>query len=285
MFNAFWARCLELGRIPAHDEFEKSDEIRGLIGSHKKIHHLLCETQEGIAFENAQTQKKEDLLLYFAMGLFEKRRPYTQQSESLKRDIKAFFGDYKTALSLAQEQLYCIADPVLIGQACIDAHQTLPASILNENHSLLIHACYLDELPQLLRIYVGAGLQMYGDTENIDVIKIHILSGKLTLISYDDFENSAVPFLVERIKIKMADQHIDFFDYVNENKRPPQLNKGLLLGDDFKQQSKQRAFDKRLAALLGISHQQEVLMTRAIFERGMMEEEKVIKRYRLTSSF
>lgn len=285
LFDAFWATSLELGRIPAHDEFEKSDEIRSLIGSHKKTHSLLCEYFDETRFEKAQQQRKEDLLLYFSMGLFEKRSPYTQQSERLKRDIKAFFGDYNTALSIAQDQLYCIADPELIEQACIDAHQTLPASQLNDQHSLLFHPRYLDVLPQLLRIYVGAGLQMYGDTENIDVIKIHILSGKLTLISYDDFENKAVPFLVERIKIKMADQQIDFFDYVNERKRPPLLNKGLLLGEDFEQQSKQRAFDKRLAALLGISHQQEVLMTRAIFERGMMEEEKVIKGYRLTSLF
>ena len=282
LFESFWRRCLELGRIPAQDEFDHSEEIRALIGSHKKTYLLLCETQENTAFEKAQTQRKEDLLLYFAMGLFEKRRPYTLQSERLKRDIKAFFGEYKTALSLAQELLYCIADPILIKQACVDAHQALPASVLNDDHSLLIHVSYLDELPLLLRIYLGAGLQMYGEAENIDVIKIHITSGKLTLTTYDDFENKAVPFLVERIKIKMADQDIDFFDYVNENKRPPLLNKGLLLGENFEHQSKQRAFDKRIGALLGISHQKEVLMTRAIFERGMMEEGKVIKGYKLT---
>ncbi|MFA0108327.1 hypothetical protein AB4441_25485, partial [Vibrio splendidus] len=28
LFNDFWNTCLELGRIPANDEFEQSDKIR-----------------------------------------------------------------------------------------------------------------------------------------------------------------------------------------------------------------------------------------------------------------
>lgn len=51
---------------------------------------------------------------------------------------------------------------------------------------------------------------MYGELDDtIDLIKIHINSGKLTLTHYDDFDKS-VPYLVERTKIKMADQSIDF---------------------------------------------------------------------------
>ncbi len=62
----------------------------------------------------AEKSRKEDLLLYLAMGLFEKRKPYTQQPESLKRDIKALFVDYKTALNFAAELLFAIADTDLI---------------------------------------------------------------------------------------------------------------------------------------------------------------------------
>ncbi|MEH6453079.1 MAG: hypothetical protein V7782_08575 [Psychromonas sp.] len=70
---------------------------------------------------------------------------------------------------------------------------------------------------------------MFGEIDDdIQLVKVHITSGKVSLMGYDDFENKAVPFLVERIKIKMADQDIDFFDYINENKRPPLLNKGLI---------------------------------------------------------
>lgn len=283
LFNSFWNTCLELGRIPANDEFEHSDKIRELIGSHKKVFNLLQEMFDTQEFEQAENSRKEDLLLYFAMGLFEKRKPYTQQPEPLKRDIKALFDDYKTAINLAAELLFAIADTDLIQQQCEKAHTQLPASLLNEGHSLILHRDFIDDLPLLLRVYVGAGLQMYGELdEEIDLIKIHITSGKLTLTAYDDFEKS-VPFLVERIKIKMAEQDIDFFDYVNEERRPPLLNKHLLLTNEHTDFTKQHSFDKRLAKLLDVAWDQDVILHRAELEESLIKHNKKIKGFRFVN--
>lgn len=215
------------------------------------------------------------------MGLFEKRKPYTQQPESLKRDIKALFDDYKTALNLAAELLFAIADTSLINTQCEKAHQQLPASLLNEGHSIILHRDYIDDLPLLLRVYVGAGLQMYGELdEEIDLVKIHITSGKLTLTAYDNFEHS-VPFLVERIKIKMAEQDIDFFDYVNEKRRPPLLNKHLYMPPEHENYKKQLSFDKRLATLLDFEPTEESHMVRAEFEVLLEKHSKEIKGFTL----
>ncbi|EHK9000470.1 DNA phosphorothioation-associated putative methyltransferase [Vibrio vulnificus] len=281
LFDDFWNVCLELGRIPANDEFNRSEEVRSLIGSHKKVFGLLQEMFDTKEFENAEKRRKEDLLLYFAMGLFEKRKPYTQQPESLKRDIKALFSDYKTALNLAAELLFAIADTSLINTQCEKAHRQLPASLLNEGHSIILHRDYIDDLPLLLRVYVGAGLQMYGELdEEIDLVKIHITSGKLTLTAYDNFEHS-VPFLVERIKIKMAEQDIDFFDYVNEKRRPPLLNKHLYMPPEHENYKKQLSFDKRLATLLDFEPTEESHMVRAEFEVLLGKHNKEIKGFTL----
>ncbi|EHK5086751.1 DNA phosphorothioation-associated putative methyltransferase [Vibrio alginolyticus] len=281
LFDDFWNVCLELGRVPANDEFNRSEEVRSLIGSHKKVFGLLQEMFDTKEFENAEKRRKEDLLLYFAMGLFEKRKPYTQQPESLKRDIKALFDDYKTALNLAAELLFAIADTSLINTQCEKAHQQLPASLLNEGHSIILHRDYIDDLPLLLRVYVGAGLQMYGELdEEIDLVKIHITSGKLTLTAYDNFEHS-VPFLVERIKIKMAEQDIDFFDYVNEKRRPPLLNKHLYMPPEHENYKKQLSFDKRLATLLDFEPTEESHMVRAEFEVLLGKHSKEIKGFTL----
>ncbi|CAH7250234.1 conserved hypothetical protein [Vibrio chagasii] len=283
LFNSFWNTSLELGRIPANDEFEHSDKIRELIGSHKKVFNLLQEMFDTQEFKQAEQSRKEDLLLYFAMGLFEKRKPYTQQPEPLKRDIKALFDDYKTAINLAAELLFAIADTDLIQQQCEKAHNQLPASLLNQGHSLILHREFIDELPLLLRVYVGAGLQMYGELdEEIDLIKIHITSGKLTLTAYDDFEKS-VPFLVERIKIKMAEQDIDFFDYVNEDRRPPLLNKHLYMPTEHENYKKQQSFDKRLAKLMEFESNEETQMVRAEFEVLLGKHNKEIKGFTLNS--
>ncbi|ENM3776679.1 DNA phosphorothioation-associated putative methyltransferase [Vibrio cholerae] len=270
LFDDFWNTCLELGRIPANDEFIRSEEIRSLIGSHKKVFGLLQEMFDIREFSNAEKSRKEDLLVYFSMGLFDKRKPYTQQPESLKRDIKALFDDYRTAINLATELLFAISDTELIRNQCLKAHNQLPASILNEGHSLIFHKSYIEKLPLLLRVYVGAALQMYGELDDaIDLVKVHINSGKLTLTHYDDFEKS-VPYLVERTKIKMADQSIDFFDYVEESRRPPLLNKHLLLDSLDAKYEKQKSFDKRLSKLLGISFKSEFIIHRQIFEERLI---------------
>lgn len=283
LFNEFWNVCLELGRIPANDEFDQSEKIRELIGSHKKVFTLLQELFDTKEFEQAEKSRKEDLLLYFSMGLFEKRKPYTQQPESLKRDIKALFTDYKTAINLAAELLFAIADTNLINEQCGKAHAQLRASLLNEEHSLIFHRDYIDDLPLLLRVYVGAGLQMYGELDDdIDLIKIHITSGKLTLTAYDDFEKS-VPFLVERIKIKMADQDIDFFDYVVEDRRPPLLNKHLYITQEHENYEKQLRFDKRLAKLMDFEENEETQMSKVEFEVLLDKHHKQIKNFVLAS--
>ncbi|MGF1694779.1 DNA phosphorothioation-associated putative methyltransferase [Vibrio lamellibrachiae] len=283
LFNDFWSKTLELGRIPANEEFDHSEVVRELIGSHKKVFSLLQEMYSTQEFEQAEKNRKEDLLLYFTMGLFEKRKPYTQQPEALKRDIKALFGEYNTALNLATDLLFAIADTELILQQCQKANQQLDASLMNEGHSLVFHKDYIDDLPLLLRVYVGSGLQMYGELdEEIDLIKIHITSGKLTLTAYDDFEKS-VPFLVERIKIKMADQDIDFFDYVNEARRPPLLNKHLYMPIKHESYKKQQSFDKRLAKLLEHNFDKESLLTAMEYHVLLGKEEKRVKGYKIVS--
>ena len=39
----------------------------------------------------------------------------------------------------------------------------------------------------MLRVYVGCATQLYGDVEGVDLIKIHMTSGKVSLMKYDDF--------------------------------------------------------------------------------------------------
>lgn len=74
-------------------------------------------------------------------------------------------------------------------------------------------------------MYVYSALQLYGELDDIQLIKIHITSGKVTLLGYEGFNDSPLPQLKERVKIKMADQDVDFFDYMNTNKRSILLDK------------------------------------------------------------
>jgi len=252
LFEDFWGSCLDLGRLPANDEFEFSPQIRSAIGSHKKAFDALVNVYGDDDFIAAQKARKDDLLVYFALGLFEQRKPYAHMPESLKRDIKNFFLSYKTAAAAVEEAttlLFSLGKPEIIYQGCNEALTTLGCGVLDESHSYTFHSSILNLLPPTLRVYVGCATQLYGDTENIDLIKIHIRSGKVTLMRYDDFNNKPIPELIERIKIKLREQDIDFFDYVGNYEPQPLYLKSKYLAPDTKYFLKQEKFDQQLIDL------------------------------------
>jgi len=212
LFDDFWALCLELGRLPAIPEFEFSEQIRRVAGSHKKALTALLDFHGKEIFTKAKQARKCDLLVYYALGLFEKRKPYLHMPESLKRDIKTFFDTYSNAIELAGEALFSVGNPQLIEALSIDAYEELQHGEFEDGHHWIIYRSFLERLPPELRIYVGCAIQYYGDFEGMDLIKIHFTSGKVSLLRYDDWDKEE-PILIERIKIKMKEQDIDFFDY------------------------------------------------------------------------
>ena len=224
LFTDFWETTLELGRVPANSEFDFSEQIRRITGSHAKAHSVLLEYFGQSIFEEATIKRKEDLLVYFALGLFEKRKPQTQMPESLKRDIKAFYASYNQAIEQATKALFAVGNPELIEKACNQAYADLQCGELNIGHSYTFPKDLMGGLPTALRIYVGCATQLYGDIEDIHLVKAHITSGKVSLMRYKNWD-SETPLLVERIKIKMRDQDIDFFDYVGEFEPVPLENK------------------------------------------------------------
>jgi len=226
IFTDFWETSLELGRIPANSEFEFSDQIRRIAGSHNKAHQVLVDHFGNELFEEAQNNRKDDLLVYFALGFFGKRKPQIRMPESLKRDIKFFYNSYNSAIEQATEVLFSVGNPKLIEQQCVKAHEILRSGDLTEGHSYTFDKKHLVDLPPVLRIYIGCATQLYGDLDNIHLIKMHMTSGKVSLMRYDDWSKET-PLLVERIKIKMREQDVDFFDYSGKFQPPPLMNKEI----------------------------------------------------------
>ncbi|MBU0946701.1 MAG: DNA phosphorothioation-associated putative methyltransferase [Proteobacteria bacterium] len=246
LFDDFWNLCLDLGRLPANAEFEFSERIRALCGSHARALTVLTTFHGDEIFRQAAQARCDDLLVYFALGLFGQRKPYVHMPEGLKRDIKSFFGKYTDALNQAKDLLFSVGKPDTIQTACEEFYDRVPKGKMVEGHSLTIHRDYLNELPAVLRVYIGYATQLYGDIENANLIKIHICSGKVSLMRYDDFEGKPLPLLLERIKVKLKEQSIDFFNYTGKYKPQPLYVKTTYIGGDFPYFKQQLAFDKRL---------------------------------------
>ncbi len=246
LLDLFWTKCLDLGRVPSQEEFSQSEQLRSSVGSHEKAIRLLIAIHGDAIYVTAAESKKNDLSVYFALGLFERRKPYLHMPDGLKRDIKTFWGKYGKALDQARELLFSAGKAELIRKACILANQDLQCGQLVPDHSFIVHGALLEYLPAVLRVYIGCASRLYGDVSEIDLIKIHFNSGKVTFLRYDDFWNKPLPLLEQRVKVKLREQVIDFFNYGDEFPPQPLYLKSILLKDDMPNYSKQKAFDKRL---------------------------------------
>ena len=251
LVEAFWNTCLDLGRLPANDEFELSADIRKQFGSHKSAYEALSAHFDQSEFETARTGRVEDLLVYFALSFFSQRKAYSAMPRSIQRDIKAFFKSITQANDYAKKSLFSIANTDAITEACFSAQEDLETGRLESDHSYVLHRNQLSRLPGILRIYVGCATAFYGDIDDVDLIKIHMQSGKVSLMIYDDYENT-LPILQQRIKINLRTQKIDWFMYNETGERQPLYLKSIYMSEDHPKYAEQQAFDKALLSVPGI---------------------------------
>lgn len=280
LLESFWSTCLDLGRLPALDEIEDPERLEEAIGSPKKAFQVLQAATDVEDLKLARTLRTEDLKVYFALGLFGKRKPYTQMGERMKRDIKAFFGTYQNAIEGAKEALFSVSNVQLINELCEKAATELPVCHLNTNHSLVFHERFLNLLAPELRIFVGCAAQLVGELEQVDLVKIHIASGKVSFMAYEDFDSSPLPRLVERIKVRLRDQDVDFFDYVEPYKPPLLYWKSRYIDESFNDYKKQLSFDKKIASMGVVSQSRDFGPMRSELDLKLRERGLEIRGYR-----
>ncbi|MCW8107116.1 DNA phosphorothioation-associated putative methyltransferase [Alteromonas ponticola] len=281
LVERFWEKVIELGRLPVDTELDEGDRVAEYFGSPKKLFNLIIDDEKQKELTNSQNRRRDDYLTDFAMECFDKRSPYQYMPDDKKRDIKALFVNISEARDLAKNALFRIADTDRLIEAAGEACRNLPAYIYNKEHSLLLQSKYVNDLPLMLRIYVGVAAYYYGEWESADVVKIHLTSNKVSFMVYDNFDGLAIPALVERVKVKLSEQDIDYFDYINEAKRPPLTNKNELMAETEENFEHQRRLDLKLLHHNVVPGTGEQHIARAEFIMKMSKLGKRIKGYRL----
>ena len=248
LLDAFWARTTELGRLPEEEEFARAAELRDVLGTAQSVLKKLVGLRGGADIDASRVAKMDDILVYLALNVFERRKSFGSLPDTLRRDIRAFWSNYSNAQTDAQRLLFSAGRVEVIHEACALAAER-GLGYLDGSHSLQLHSSLVRELPAVLRVYVGCAARLYGDVESSDVVKIHIGSGKLTLMMYDDFLGKAVPMLFERIKIDLRRQDISFFEYGEDTPAQPVYLKARFLRAGLDNYEAQLAFDKSLVDL------------------------------------
>ncbi len=248
LLDDFWANCLKFGRLPLNSEYKKSEQLRAIYGSHQKAFTLITEIHDKSNFETAEYDRRNDLLVHFALSLFSRRNPYNTMPKLLQRDIKHFFNKYTDAIHEATELLFSVGNTETIKSECQRAYEILNTGKMEGDHSWTIHIDYVNQLSPILRTYIGCATQLYGDLYEVALIKIHMQSNKVSLMRYDDFEGTPLPLLMERIKINLREQRIDFYSYGDKFKPQPLYLKSKYIEDGYPRYEEQLAFDDKLSS-------------------------------------
>ena len=250
LLEALWLRFQELGRPPEKEELDDSlvSELELKIGSVPKALKIILGRKEETEVQAARASRSSDLLVLFALQRFQKRKPYRHLEPTLQKDIRYFFGNYLTAQESASQVLFGIGNLEAIDRACRESAEK-GYGWLEEGQSLQLHASLLQRLPTLLRVYVECATVLCGDISEFDLIKIHIRSGKISLMKFEDFENSPLPRLQQRVKVKLRELDMDVFTYGGQF--PPTLlyRKSRFINEEFPFYSEQLEFDETLDAL------------------------------------
>ena len=246
VLDRLWAAALDLGRFPVPEEVENLDEVNVQVGGLSKAMRLLVQHYDQSLLESSALTRANDVQTFMATQQFARHPAYRQLEPRLQRDIKAFFGDYKSALDSGLRLLLDAADPAKILAACKDA-ALRGLGWLDAEHSLQLHVSMVERLPAILRAYVACGLILWNSLSEVQLVKIHITSGKLTFLEFDGFDETPIPLLRRRIKVRVRKLDYDVFEYGSAAYPQPALyRKSRYLNEDYPGYAEQLAFDEAL---------------------------------------
>ncbi len=246
VLQRLWTLSLDLGRYPEPIEVSFLDEVLAKTDRYSRALRLLQTHFDQSLLEAASTERADELLLYLAAQQFEKRPTYRNLEARLQRDIKYFFNDYKTAQAAGLELIMRAANPSEILSACDQASEE-GLGWLDTNQALHFHISLLERLPVLLRAYVTCGLIIWDSMSEVHLVKIHIGSGKLTFLEFENFETTPLPLLKRRVKINLRKQEYDEFEYGSVQYPSTVLyRKSRYMNEDMEGYAEQLAFDESL---------------------------------------
>lgn len=211
LMERFWSLTLQLGRLPMPLEFDGNTELCAAFGSAKRALRLLLARKDQQIFERAQAARKSDLLVYLASSHLRKPIPFGHLPESVKTDISVFFGTYNRGLKEGRDLLLSAAEPNTIVLACDEA-----AVGWQDERSLYVRSSHADQLPTVLRTLLACAELLFGDINEADIVRIHKFSGRVTFLTYSDFQSKLLPQVAIRSRVDLRAARVDVFDHSND---------------------------------------------------------------------
>ena len=272
------AAVAEFGRVPFDDEFARTQEIQDEFGSIRRAFSLIKRVTGIDEWTEIGDQRTQDLLVYLALSRFEVRPKYSQLATRLRRDIKAFFGSYSKACTMADLLLFRAGDPEAIDDACKESSigKLLPKA-------LYVHRDAIPSLEPQLRIYEGCARNFVGDIEDANIVKLHRHSGKVSYLCYPGFDKVPHPELHRSFKVNLRNLDINCYDY-SESENPPILHRKETFLEESDARFGKFAKLTRQEERRGLCNETSTIGTRNGWQIRLAEAEVELRGHRLVAS-
>ncbi|WP_373539506.1 DNA phosphorothioation-associated putative methyltransferase [Chamaesiphon sp.] len=263
------------GRIPIKGELAAEAELVTEFGNIKRAFQIVLTATDEVEWDAIAYQRSLDLQVYLALSQFGQRRSLRNLSMAMKADIKAFFGSYDEACTVADRLLFKIGEAGVIKQACQQSKigKLLPTA-------LYVHISALNEIDPKLRLYEGCASRNIGGTEDANIIKFHTDKPCISYLYYPDFESIAHPALSWAMLIDLRDLSLRFRDYSQQENPPILHRKETFLSQNHSLYSKFAKFTKS-EEKAGLYSETKTIGNRHGWERRLQACNVQIKNHRL----
>ncbi len=209
----------ERGRLPEQQEVAVGADLVGVFGSINRAFQVVRRVTGSEQWETIRTERRNDLLVYLALGRFPRRPKLSSVPLVLQRDIRALFGTYKTACAAGDELLFAAGDMAKVDEAC----KVAPFGKLMPT-ALYVHSASLPRLPGVLRVYEGCARVLTGEVEGTTILKLRRHEPKISYLAYPSFDAEAHPALARSLRVDLRTFHLKDRDF-RESADPPILHR------------------------------------------------------------
>ena len=243
------------GRLPVKGELSSEAEIKAEFRSYQRAFKVIHQASDPDEWEAIAEKRRQDLLIYLALSKFNGRPTVRKLTPEIKADVKALFGSYKQACTVADLLLINVGDMKKIANLCQNS------SIGKQlNGALAVHISALEKLPALLRLYEGCASRNFYRLENANIVKLYYNKPKITYLVYPDFDTAAHPALKATMEVDLNNLSVTYHDISDETNPLILHQKDTLVAPDYP------------------SYQKFVRLTKKEQKSGLLENRDAIRR-------
>lgn len=270
-----WEIMLDLGRPPTPEELDQelSSSITDVFGSLERAVRFARRTQDHREYEGVREDRKAELLAELAVRLIGGARKLSSLPRDLQRDIRDFFGSFRSAAHAAKDTLHQSANTDALCCAFRQAEE-LRLGIVTPRGHFIYHAGNLPRLPVVLQVLVACSRVLVGAQVRSDLTKINPEKPKITFTALDDFDGKPLPLARQKVRVDMSRSNVHVSQLPLDRRTPVLVRKSLFLEPESLGYGDQVRTEELIRDRLGLDSNllwyPNGILTRGLSEEGLL---------------